>query len=199
MKEMWNSRYGELQFAYGTEPNVFFKEQIDALPVGKILLPSEGEGRNAVYAASLGWDVVAFDFSAEGKQKALQLAESQGVTIRYFVSDAAEFDIDETFDVVALIYAHLPPSVRKAFNAKIPKFLKPNGLLIAEVFSPNQILNNRPSGGPKDVSMVYDIDLFKTEFPTLKVLIAEELTVELSEGLYHNGLGDVVRFVGQKV
>ena len=123
----------------------------------------------------------------------------QGVTIDYSVTDATEFDIDETFDVVALIYAHFPPSVRKAFNAKIPQFLKPNGLLIAEVFSPNQILNNRPSGGPKDLTMVYDIDLFKTEFPTLKVLKAEELTVDLSEGAYHKGLGDVVRFVAQKV
>ena len=199
MKEFWNTRYADTQFAYGTEPNAFFKAQIDALPVGKILLPSEGEGRNAVYAASLGWDVVAFDYSAEGKEKAVQLAENQGVKIKYIVADAAEFATDETFDVVALIYAHLPPSVRKTFNAKIPQFLKPNALLIAEVFSPNQILNNRPSGGPKDLAMVYDIDLFKTDFPTLKVLKAEELTIDLSEGLYHKGLGDVVRFVGQKV
>jgi SAM-dependent methyltransferase len=198
MKEFWNTRYADAQFAYGTEPNAFFKAQIDALPVGKILLPSEGEGRNAVYAASKGWEVVAFDYSAEGKQKAMQLAEKQGVTMRYIVADAAEFDIDETFDVVALIYAHLPPSVRKAFNAKIPTFLKPNGLLIVEFFTPNQLLNKRLSGGPKDLSMLYDIALLRAEFADLTVLKADELTIDLSEGAYHKGLGDVVRFVAIK-
>lgn len=198
MKEFWDTRYANAQFAYGTEPNVFFKEQIDALPVGKILLPSEGEGRNAVYAASLGWDVVAFDYSHSGMQKALQLAEKQGVSIRYRVVDAASFDIDETFDVVALIYAHLPPSVRAAFNAKIPSFLKPNGRLIVEAFSPYQIWNNRSSGGPKDLDMMYSLDLLKIEFSTLKIMEARELTIDLSEGLYHKGLGDIVRFIGQK-
>ena len=199
MKEFWNTRYAEPDFVYGTAPNTFFKQQIDALPIGKLLLPSEGEGRNAVYAASKGWDVTAFDYSAEGKQKALQLAEKQGVTIKYIVADAAEFQTDERFDVVALIYAHLPPSVQKAFYPKISTFLKPNGLLMAELFTPNQLLNKRSSGGPKDLSMLYDIELLKKEFFDLKILKAEELTVDLSEGTYHKGLGDVVRFVAQKI
>jgi SAM-dependent methyltransferase len=195
MKEFWNTRYAAPDFVYGTAPNIFFKTQIDKLPVGKILLPSEGEGRNAVYAASLGWEVVAFDFSEEGKRKAMQLAENQGVTIRYTTADAAEFDTDETFDVVALIFAHLPPSVRAVFFAKISTFLKPNGRLIAEFFTPNQLLNNRLSGGPKDVEMLLTVPKLKAFFPDLKVDLAEECTVELSEGEYHSGLGDVVRFV----
>jgi hypothetical protein len=70
----WNERYGADEYVYGKEPNGFLKEFIDNHPPGKILLPAEGEGRNAVYAASKGWEVTAFDFSEEGKKKALKLA-----------------------------------------------------------------------------------------------------------------------------
>ena len=73
MKKFWNERYADSQYAYGTEPNAFFKSQIDQRPAGRILLPAEGEGRNAVYAATLGWDVYAFDFSTKAKEKALLL------------------------------------------------------------------------------------------------------------------------------
>ena len=74
MKEFWEIRYAEKQYAYGENPNVYFKEQLDKLKPGKILLPAEGEGRNAVYAAKQGWEVMAFDLSSEGKNKAEKLA-----------------------------------------------------------------------------------------------------------------------------
>lgn len=122
MKEFWNTRYAAPEFAYGVEPNLFFKTQIDALPVGKILLPSEGEGRNAVYAASLGWNVTAFDYSEEGQQKALELAEKHGVTIYYTIADASEFQTDEKFDVVALIFSHFPPQYERHFTTEFHLF-----------------------------------------------------------------------------
>jgi hypothetical protein len=84
-KEFWNQRYSEKEYSYGIEPNQFFKEQITPFKVGTILLPAEGEGRNAVYAAKLGWEVVAFDISEEGKKKALQLATLNNVSIDYHI------------------------------------------------------------------------------------------------------------------
>src|SRR6186713_3732560 len=85
--ERWNDRYSNEAFAYGEEPNNFFKEQIEKLNAGTILFPAEGEGRNAVYAAKLGWEAAAFDISAEGKNKALKLAEANNVTIDYKIGE----------------------------------------------------------------------------------------------------------------
>jgi 2-polyprenyl-3-methyl-5-hydroxy-6-metoxy-1,4-benzoquinol methylase len=87
MSEFWNERYALKEYVYGTEPNVFFKTQITKLSPGKILFPAEGEGRNAVHAARLGWDVYAFDSSNEAKKKSELLAKKQSVKINYRVND----------------------------------------------------------------------------------------------------------------
>ncbi|MGB5031134.1 MAG: class I SAM-dependent methyltransferase, partial [Saprospiraceae bacterium] len=102
--DRWNERYSSHDFAYGTSPNLFFKEEITKLPVGTILFPAEGEGRNAVFAASLGWHTVAFDISMEGKNKAMRLAESCNVSIDYQVGLLENMNYyNEQFDVIALI------------------------------------------------------------------------------------------------
>jgi 2-polyprenyl-3-methyl-5-hydroxy-6-metoxy-1,4-benzoquinol methylase len=88
MKEFWDKRYAETGFAYGALPNEFLKEQLQNFSAGKILFVCEGEGRNAVYAAKQNWNVEAFDLSAEGKKKALQLAEQNNVAINYQVQEA---------------------------------------------------------------------------------------------------------------
>jgi hypothetical protein len=72
--QFWNQRYGNAEYVYGEDPNKFLASQIKVLKPGKIIFPCEGEGRNAVFAAFLGWQVAAFDGSAVGQFKALQLA-----------------------------------------------------------------------------------------------------------------------------
>ena len=79
--DRWNERYKKEEFAYGQQPNNYLKEQLGKLSAGTILFPAEGEGRNAVFAAKLGWTVSAFDISVEGKKKASRLAEANNVTI----------------------------------------------------------------------------------------------------------------------
>jgi len=103
MQEFWNNRYSEEGFAYGAEPNEFLKESLTALKSsGKLLLPAEGEGRNAVYAAQLGWHVTAFDFSSAAQKKALELAGKRGVQLTYLVADVADADLPcEYFDCMA--------------------------------------------------------------------------------------------------
>src|SRR6187401_2388274 len=81
----WDDRFSQEGFAYGEQPNNYLKEQLEKLNAGTILFPAEGEGRNAVFAAKLGWKVSAFDISAEGKNKALRLAQANNVTIDYQV------------------------------------------------------------------------------------------------------------------
>jgi len=111
MSNIWNDRYSEKEYVYGEEPNVFFAQQLGKLNSGTIILPSEGEGRNAVYAASQRWRVQAFDSSEAGRIKAVQLAIKKGVPIHYAVEDAVTVNYPESIaDVVAFIYAHFPPA-----------------------------------------------------------------------------------------
>ena len=195
MSSFWNERYREEGFAYGEEPNVFFAEQIDTLKLGSLILPCEGEGRNAVYAASKGWEVNAFDTSVAGKSKALQLAFRQNVRLSYTIEDAVKAAFpNSTADVVAFIYAHFPETVRKQIHRKAIGWLKPSGRIILEVFNPLQLQNS--SGGPKDVSMLYTKEMLLEDFAELEIELLETVQIELNEGKYHKGKADVIRFVG---
>ncbi|MDP3441970.1 MAG: methyltransferase domain-containing protein, partial [Ignavibacteria bacterium] len=108
MKEVWNNRYSENEFMYGTEANEFLKEELAKISKGKILFLGEGEGRNAVFAATLGWEVDAVDYSEAGKGKADMLASKNNVTLNYTVADILEHPIqNESYDAVALIYIHV--------------------------------------------------------------------------------------------
>jgi len=194
--DFWNERYANEAFVYGDDPNMFFKEQLDKLKTGSILLPAEGEGRNAVYAASLGWDVFAFDISEKGKDKAFQLAEQHKVSIDYQVVDVLDFKTSQKFDVIGLSYAHFPATIREAAHQHLLKFLKTNGIVIFEAFAKAQL--GKSSGGPKNEAMLFSIDEIKYEYSSLKFQILKEETVELSEGKHHKGKAEVIRFVGVK-
>ena len=113
--QRWNDRYNQKEYAYGERPNNYLKEQLEKLKAGTILFPAEGEGRNAVFAAKLGWSVSAFDISIEGRKKAIQLAELNDVTIDYKVGELGELNYGkDQFDAIALIYAHFPAVIKSA-------------------------------------------------------------------------------------
>ena len=145
--EMWDKRYSNENFVYGIHPNKFFKEELLKLDIGRVLLPAEGEGRNAVFAASQLWEVVAFDLSNEGRLKALNLAKENKVKIDYEVACFENFKAEkESFDCIALIYAHVPEAKRQEYHRIISEYLKPGGVLILEGFSKEHL--GRESGGP---------------------------------------------------
>lgn len=197
MSEFWNERYREKDYVYGEEPNVFFKEQIRLLNPGTLILPCEGEGRNAVYAASLGWKVFAFDSSEAGKTKAMQLAEKKGQSIDYRVEDAWVVSFpDGSADVVAFIFAHFPPELRRKIYLQAIRWLKPSGRIILEAFNPLQL--NNATGGPKDISMLCTEEILREDFEGLEIQWLQSVKVRLNEGKYHHGLADVVQFVGIK-
>lgn len=202
MKEFWDDRYRQEEFAYGEAPNRFFKDQIDKRKPGAILLPAEGEGRNAVYATQLGWQVSAFDISTEGKKKALALAKKHGVSIDYRVGQLADLDYaDEQFDAIALIYAHFPTVVRKGFHRLLQQKLKPGGVLILEAFSKNNLSYRKKNpnvGGPPNPEALFTLDDLSVDFANFEFPELAEKVVQLNEGSYHNGMAAVVRMVGIK-
>lgn len=197
----WEDRYSKEGYAFGDEPNEYFKEQLDKLNPGKILLPAEGEGRNAVYVATLGWEVHAFDISAQGKKKALQLAETKNVTIDYQVGELPSLSYAENqFDAIALIYAHFPADIKSQYHRMLDKLLRKGGVVIFEAFSKNHLeykLKNPQVGGPSELAQLFSIEEIRSDFQNYEVLQLEERVLNLKEGPFHSGQGSVIRFVGR--
>ncbi|TGE22622.1 class I SAM-dependent methyltransferase [Hymenobacter metallicola] len=193
--EFWDARYESEAYAYGTEPNTYFRQQLDKLPPGHLLLLAEGEGRNAVYAARRGWQVTAVDFSDEARAKAQRLAVAQGVHLTYQVADITSLGWQQpgAYDAIGLIYAHLPPVARWAVHAAAARSLAPGGHLILEAFSTRQL--GLPSGGPTSAELLYDPDTLAADFAGLSVRENHELGVVLHEGSFHSGPATVVRLL----
>ncbi len=197
MKETWNTRYAGTDFIYGTEPNQFLKYELSKITPGKILFLGEGEGRNAVYAATLGWDVDAVDYSASGKIKAETLATEKGVKINYFVDDLSTYTPEQNYyNAVVLIYLHLEEELREKVHQNALASLKPGGKIIFEAFEKEQLKNN--SGGPKSIELLYSLQDIVEDFIDLDFEKLSKEKIVLNEGKGHEGEAIVIRFVGVK-
>lgn len=200
--QRWNERYGQAEYVYGEEPNEFLMEKIKELSPGNALFPAEGEGRNGVFAAKLGWKVAAFDLSEEGKKKANKLAEKHAVSIDYQVGELQNLNYkNESFDLIALIYAHFPAEIKSEIHQSLTKLLKKGGIVIFEAFSKKHLdyqTKNPAVGGPRDLGSLFSLEEIKNDFNDFEFLELEEKEIELSEGQFHAGLGSVIRFVGIK-
>ncbi len=192
----WNKRYANSNYVYGTEPNSFLAEQCHLLS-GPVLSLSEGEGRNAVFMAAQGLDVLGVDISQVALEKAHQLAKSRGVEIRTVVADLATFVPEENhYGAVVSISAHLPSAIRHRLYPFIERALKPNGLILLEAYSENQLAKN--SGGPKQLDMLMSVAKLQREFPNLEPILLQEIEREVFEGEGHTGLASVVQYIARK-
>ena len=197
MKQFWNDRYTESEFAYGKEPNQFLKEHIHLFPKGKVLFVAEGEGRNAVFAAKNGLQVYAFDYSDSGQKKAMVLASENNVVIDYEVSDVLQLSYEKnSFDAIVFIFAHFPSDIRKKAHEELLSIVKPNGKIVFEAFSKEQL--KYTSGGPKESAMLFSEDEVRKEFVNVTFDFLKTQLVMLNEGPYHQGEGKVIRFIGTK-
>lgn len=200
--EKWDNLFKNPDYAFGTTPNVYFKLILEKYnPTGKILLAGEGEGRNAVFAATKGLSVFAFDISKEGKKKAMRLAKDKKVSLIYDIGDFIKMQyIENSFDVAALIYTHFHPNIRSIYHQKIISLVKQNGLIILEGFSvKNPSLIDQNKMVDRDVcDKFYTLDKIKKDFSNFEILELEEIKTELKEGIHHNGKATVIRFVGKK-
>jgi cyclopropane fatty-acyl-phospholipid synthase-like methyltransferase len=193
--DFWNSRYAEPGYAYGTEPNAFLVAQKKYLkPGGKALAVADGEGRNGVWLAQQGLDVLSVDASEVGLRKTQELAADRGVAIRTEKVDLTTWQWPEQkYDVVVAVFIHFPPEVRARMHRSMFEALKPGGVLIIEAFTPEQL--KYKSGGPTVAEMLYTADMLRIDFAGGEILLIEELVTELAEGKYHRGPGAVVRLV----
>lgn len=194
MKDKWNNRYSSEEYFFGKEPNEFFKEIIDKLHPGKALFVAEGEGRNSVYAASIGWQVDAIDISDIGKEKAEKLAEEKKVEINYQVSDAFEFEYAlNNYDAIVLIYFHIASELREDYFNKIISSLKPNGKIILLVYDEEHI--NNGSGGPTDINLLYNLESVVKSFIDLEFnIFAKEEVSRIKKGVIQKST--IIKFTG---
>jgi 2-polyprenyl-3-methyl-5-hydroxy-6-metoxy-1,4-benzoquinol methylase len=199
MKEFWDERYIAKEYFYGIHPNHFLTTVVGLLPAkANILSIGEGEGRNAVFLASLGFKVTAVDYSAEGKNKALALAQQNNVEIDYQVSDLEKFNFGiQKWDAIVSIFCHLPAGIRTSIHSQLEKSLRPNGLLILQAYNPKQL--EFKTGGPKDISMLYTEAGVRDEFKQLEWIKLENSLTEISEGQGHQGLSSVLSGVGRAI
>lgn len=193
---MWDERYATDEFVYGTEPNSFLVEHAHSL-IGPVLSLAEGEGRNAVYLASLGLDVLGVDASAVGLAKARRLAALKGVAIQTEVMDLTRYaPLPHSVGSVVAIFAHFPAEERRRVHRAVEHALKPGGLILLEGYGKSQI--GYGTGGPRDAAMLFASADIASDFSCCDVLLCREIEREVVEGKLHTGKASVVQFIGRK-
>ncbi len=194
---MWDQRYSGDDYFYGTAPNDFLAEQAGKIPSGPVLCLAEGEGRNAVHLAGLGFPVTAVDSAIEGLRKTERLARERGVDVECIHADLAQFDLgQDRWAGIVSIFAHLPPSLRRQVHAAIPKALRPGGMLLLEAYTPAQL--QQGTGGPPVAELMMTANTLREELPGLVFEHLVELERGIVEGQGHTGTGAVVQAIAQR-
>jgi len=197
--DRWETRYRAPGYAFGREPNYFLAACRHLLPKsGRALAVADGEGRNGVWLAQQGLDVVSLDFSPAAQAKAATLAREQGVAMTIERGDVHDWNYPEAlFDVLCEIFTQFStPAERARKWAGMKKALKPDGLLILIGYTPKQLQYG--TGGPKEIEKLYTRALLEEAFGGFRdVKIAEE-ELEMHEGASHVGLSAVVHLTGWK-
>lgn len=198
LPEFWDTRYRDQGYVYGLSPNDFLRAHATLFKAGdKVLSLAEGEGRNAVFLAQHGCKVCGVDFSAEGRKKALQLAQQQGVEIDYDVADLTQYDMGEAkWDGIVSIFCHLVDRARPALFRTIRRGLKPGGLFLLESYNKKQL--EFDTGGPRDATHLPSLEELKSAFDDFELVLAQDLEREVREGHCHIGLSSVTQFIARK-
>ncbi len=148
-REGWNQRYETTDLVWTAEPNRFLVAEVEGLAPGTALDLGAGEGRNAVWLAQQGWQVTAVDFSDVGLAEAEQLAAAAGVEMSTTCADLiGDRPPPRAFDLVAVLYVHLPASVRPAVNRCAADAVAPGGTLL--VVGHDTTNPTDGYGGPQD-------------------------------------------------
>lgn len=197
--ERWEGRYRVPDYVFGKQPNYFLASCKALLPPsGKALAVADGEGRNGVWLAEQGLDVLSIDFSPSAQRKAEALAMERGVTIAFVQADVHTWDYPEAaFDVVVEIFTQFSaPSDRAKKWIGMRKALKPGGLLIIQGYTPKQLQYG--TGGPKQVENLYTRAMLEDGFRGFRNMTIVEEEVEIYEGTSHGGMSAVINFTARK-
>ncbi len=196
---MWNDRYDRPDYLFGTAPAVFLTEQAEWLRPGlRALAVADGEGRNSVYMAAQGLDVVAFDAAEVGLDKARRLAAARGVTVDFRLSDIESWDWDAApYDLVVAIFIQFAdPALRARIFEGMTRALAPGGVLLLHGYRPEQV--DYGTGGPPLRENMYTEEMLRAAFADLEILRLESYDREVQEGEGHSGMSALIDLVARK-
>lgn len=199
MASMWDERYASEEYLFGTEPNAFLVAQHHLLKPGmSCLAVADGEGRNGVWLAQQGLQVLSVEASAVAQEKARKLAAQRKATLEFEQADLAQWQWGENrFDVVAAIFIQFaPPALRDEMFAGIQRCLKPGGLLLLQGYTPRQL--EYGTGGPPVAENMYTEPLLRAAFADMEWLHFAEHDEEVSEGSGHHGMSALIDLVARK-
>lgn len=197
--ERWETRFAKPEYEFGTEPNAFLAAQKALLPkAGRALAVADGEGRNGVWLAEQGLDVLSIDFSPKGQAKAQALARSRGVSLRTELADVTRWPWPaDAFEVIAVILTQFTgPHERERMFAGIRRALTTGGLLLLHGYTPKQL--EYGTGGPSKMENLYTRELLEQAFGDFTDLRIVEYEKDIREGLRHNGMSAMIDVVGRK-
>jgi cyclopropane fatty-acyl-phospholipid synthase-like methyltransferase len=197
--ERWEKRFAVPEYVFGTAPNAFLAKQAQLLPAtGTALAVADGEGRNGVWLAEHGLDVLSIDWSPTALAKAGKLAKARGVALRTERVDLLAWNWPtDAFDVVVAIFIQfLTPAERHQVFAAMRGALKRGGLLLIEGYRPEQL--NYKTGGPSIVENLYTRAMLEQEFAGLAEMTITEHDSMTSEGSGHVGMAALIDLVGRK-
>jgi SAM-dependent methyltransferase len=197
--ERWETRYAVPDYAFGKEPNDFLQSCKGLLPPsGRALAVADGEGRNGVWLATQGLDVLSLDFSPSAQNKAQALAAERHVNVAFVRADVHRWEYPEAaFDVVAEIFTQFSTPAERALKwAGMRRTLKSGGLLIIQGYTPKQL--EYGTGGPKQIENLYTRAMLESEFGDFRALNIVEGDREMHEGVAHAGMSAVIGLTGRK-
>lgn len=197
---MWNERYKGCEYHFGTEPNAFLASNCERLKPGmSCLAVADGEGRNGVWLAEQGLNVLSVDSSQVAVAKARALAVLRGVTMDVELADLNLWQWPEnTFDVVVAIFIQFAaPLQRVQLFANLKRCLKPGGLLLLQGYTPRQL--EYRTGGPSQVENLYTAAMLREAFPDMEILHLAEHDEIIHEGAGHSGMSALIDLVARKL
>jgi len=197
---IWDERYAQDGYLFGTEPNAFLASQRHLLKPGmSCLAVADGEGRNGVWLAQQGLQVLSVEASAVALEKAKRLARQRGVNVEFEQADLAHWRWGEDrFDVVAAIFIQFaPPALREQMFAGIKRCLKPGGLLLLQGYTPRQL--EHKTGGPSQAENLYTEALLRKAFGDMEIAYLREHDDQVSEGAGHSGMSALIDLVARKI
>jgi SAM-dependent methyltransferase len=198
--QFWNERFDKAEFIFGKEPNEYLVEQTNQClkPKDKVLCIADGEGRNGVWLAKQGMQVVGFDVSDIALAKAKQFAQDNQVIIDYSLCDSDGFNWGtNNYDAVIGIFIQFAdPIMRARIFKQANEALKPGGIFILQGYTPKQL--EYKTGGPSLIEHLYTEDMIRELAKDFQILDLRCYEKELSEGARHTGMSALLGLVAQK-
>ncbi|MFJ7734250.1 class I SAM-dependent methyltransferase [Lysinibacillus sp. NPDC097231] len=194
----WDQQFKTAKYVYGEQPNAFIKDYVHYLKdTQNVAAYAEGEGRNAVFLASKGHTVTAFDYAQSGLEKTEQLAKKHNVTVHTKLANLLQDELPvEMFDAAIMVFGHFPAEQQLEVFKRIIDSVKPGGRIMMELYSIYQL--PYASGGPKKLDFLYDPLNVLTWCQPHKIIHFFTGEQVRNEGILHTGLAHTIQFIIEK-